>query len=171
MPATYDRIAAQTVTGSAASAIQFSSIPSTYTDLVIVVSAKQTGTPTGTDAFITLNGNGASIYSRTVLIGDGVNATSSRATNMDRAYFPVSPGTGDAVMIFNFMNYSNTATNKTILMRYGGNPGVVYASTYLFASTAALSTIAFTASDRLGAGTPDSWDIGSSFTLYGIKAA
>jgi hypothetical protein len=171
MPATYDRIASQTVTGSAASAIQFSDIPSTYTDLVVIVSAKQTGTPTGTDAFVTLNGNGASIYSRTVLIGDGVSATSSRATNMDRAYFPVSPQTSDAIMIFNFNNYSNTSTNKAMLMRYSGSPGVTYASGYLFASTAAISIIAFTASDRMGAGVADSWDIGSTFTIYGIRAA
>lgn len=170
MPSTYEKIATQTL-ASAASSVTFSSIPGTYTDLVFVIQAKQTGTPTGTDAFITLNGSGSSIYSRTVLNGDGTTASSSRGTNMDRAYFPVSPQTADAVIICNFMNYANTTTNKTMLMRYGGSPGVVYAAVYLFASTAALTTIAITGSDQMGAGTPDNWAIGSTFNLYGIKAA
>lgn len=171
MPATYNLIESQTVTGSAVSAVQFSTIPSTYSDLIVVVSTKQTGTPTGTDAFVTLNGNGASIYSRTIILGDGTNATSSRATNMDRGYFPLSPGTGNIVtMIFNFINYSNTTSNKAMLMRYNEPGAATYAGGYLFASTAAISTIAFTASDRMGAGTPDSWDVGSTFRLYGILA-
>lgn len=170
MPSTYEKIATQTL-ASAASSVTFSSIPGTYTDLVLVVLAKQTGTPTGTDAFITLNGSGSSIYSRTVLNGDGTTASSSRGTNMDRAYFPVSPQTADAVIIYNFMNYANTTTNKTFLMRYGGSPGVTFAAVYLYRSTAALTTIALTGSDQMGAGTPDNWAIGSTFNLYGIKAA
>lgn len=172
MPSTYDRIARQTVTGSAVASVEFSSIPSTYTDLVVVVTAQQTGTPTATDAFVTLNGNGSSIYSRTVLYGDGTAASSSRNANFDRAYFALSPQSARfATVIYDFNNYSNTTTNKSMLMRYGDAGLALYSASYLFRSTSAISIIAFTASDRMGAGVADSWSVGSTFTLYGIKAA
>lgn len=168
--ATYALIASQTVTGSAVTSIQFSSIPNTYTDLVLVTSIKQVGSPTATDAFITLNGNGASVYSRTILYGDGVNATSSRASNMDRLYFFLSPSSEFVTTTINFMDYSNTTTAKSILWRFGTGGSGVGAGCYLYNSLLAIDTIAVTASDRMGSGSPDSLDVGSTFRLYGIQA-
>jgi hypothetical protein len=72
MPNTYTLIASNTVGSGGTSAITFSSIPSTYTDLLIKVTAR--GTDTSTNGWnqggITFNSS-SSGYSSTVLVGRG----------------------------------------------------------------------------------------------------
>ena len=170
MAKTYEPIATYTLPSSQAT-VSFTSIPGTYTDIVAVLSLKQTGTPTGTDAFFQINA-AVTGYSGTFLRGNGSTATSTRITNADRGYFQGSPLTTNFTnVIYNFMNYSNTTTYKTILMKFAEGADAVYAATYLYRNTAAITTISFTSSDQFGAGSPDYWTAGSTFTLYGIKAA
>ena len=64
MPNTYEPIATNTL-GSAASSVTFSSIPSTYTDLIVVMNyANSTGLA---DVFFRFNGDTGSNYSDTIL--------------------------------------------------------------------------------------------------------
>jgi hypothetical protein len=76
---TYEAIATQTL-GSAAASVTFSSIPGTYTDLVVVIAGTLT---TGSDnVSFQLNGDSGANYSVTVLTGDGSTASSGRASNL-----------------------------------------------------------------------------------------
>ena len=77
MPATYEPIQTTTL-GSAAASYTFSSIPSTYTDLKLVI----TGTSVGAYADIDLrfNSDTATNYSWTALAGNGTAASSYRAS-------------------------------------------------------------------------------------------
>lgn len=169
MPSTYEPIATQTL-GSTAGIVTFSSIPQTYTDLVLIQSARVSSTYDITAVrvnSVTTN------YSGTYLEGNGSNATSGRGTAEIAARLGYVPGTSYSgewsAEIYNFMNYANTTTYKTILSRtnfVGSTVGFnVQAKVTLIPTTSAITQI--TTQPVNGA----VWAIGSTFTLYGIKAA
>lgn len=170
---TYTMIATQTVTGSSAGTVVFSSIPSTYTDLVMVCHARGVAAVGMEGSAIRFNGDTAANYSQTELKGDGASAASSRNTgdtyirNID-AYVGSTAASG----IFGFyelhvMNYANTTTYKTTLGRssslYSG-AGVAHLAAGLWRSTAAINSITHV-------GYNGNIDVGSTFTLYGISCA
>jgi len=74
---TYTPIATTTL-GSSATSYTFTSIPSTYTDLVIVAQIKG---DTTTYLNLRFNGDTGSNYSRTTLSGNGSTASSERRSN------------------------------------------------------------------------------------------
>lgn len=166
MPKTYEPIATTTLTAGTAS-VTFSSIPATYTDVVAVVQAISDGTYANFN--VRVNGDSGSNYSRTRLSGNGTSATSARATNQTSLFLADVSGisnTGYSMYIVNFMNYSNTTTYKSMLSRtntVNGNIGDgVELHAHLWRSTSAINEINFLVS---------SFASGSTFTLYGIKAA
>lgn len=170
MPAgpTYEPIATTTLGSSTASVIVMSSIPSTYTDLILVING---GTSSGANAlYMRFNNDSSSIYSTTYLYGNGSSAASGRLTGRDAAaigYF-VEPGTGNEFnSIAHIQNYSNTTTFKTVLDRANSTAGTypgAEASVSLWRSTSAINRI-----DVLV--TTNTLNSGMTLTLYGIKAA
>lgn len=167
MPQTYEPIATQTVSGSAVSTFQFTSIPSTYTDLIIVM---QPALSVSNNAiYLDFNNDTATNYSWTALTGNGSSATSARASNQglgsvaNDSLYPIST-LGSTTIIINCQNYLNTTTNKTYIVR-GGQAGTsTQALVGTWRNTAAINAIKFYAS-------ASNFSIGSTFTLYGIKAA
>jgi hypothetical protein len=163
MPAgsTYTPIATTTL-GSAATDYTFSSIPNTYTDLVIVINGAASSGSTNT---LKVNYNGdttSGLYSHTRLLGDGSSASSARQSNANYA------GAGDtgndrAVFIINIQNYANTTTNKTFVSR-SNSQNFVSSYVGLWRNTAAITSV------TLGINTLQ-WATGTTFTLYGIAAA
>ncbi len=161
MPATYEPIATTTL-GSAQASVSFTSISGSFTDLRLVMA--------GTDAtaidpvIITLNGDTGSNYSYTLLYGDGTNAASTRSSNLThiRAGYL---GTVQGNTLVDFLNYSNTTTNKTVLGRGNVSNWGVTAQVALWRSTAAITSMTIA---NLSA---YNFNSGSTFTLYGIKAA
>jgi hypothetical protein len=169
MASTYEPIATTTL-GSAASSVTFSSISSSYTDLVLIISGRSTRASTDDSLYIQFNSDTATNYSYTELAGNGTAASSGRAssqtqirpsTNMDAA--SQAAGTFTPVII-SMNNYSNTTTYKTTLSRSNMAAKEVSAVVGLWRSTAAISTILI----KCAVG---NLDTGSTFTLYGIKAA
>ena len=160
MPKTYEPIATTTL-GSAASSVTFSSIPSTYTDLVLVASG--TNTTSAQSVRMTFNGITTTTYSRTAIFGDGSSAQSTRdsnATGIDNIYY----GTTQGVAILQIMNYANTTTNKTVISRNNDSASSVNAVVGLWRSTNAINQITLTAQTS-------NFATGSTFTLYGIRSA
>jgi hypothetical protein len=163
MPAgiTYSTIATQTVT-SATSSVSFGSIPSTYTDLVLVIE----GTVTSNCGIqLLFNSNSASNYSFTRMTGDGSTASSDRSSNatfMELGYYVTTTRNMNIVQI---MNYSNTTTFKTVLNRASAQSVNIGAQAYveMWRQTSAINSITINASGNLSSG--------SILTLYGIKAA
>lgn len=161
MAITYEAISSQTL-GSAQSSVTFNSF-SGYTDLVIVLNTKLAST---TSTYMNFNGDTAGNYSFTRIYGNGSSAVSDRVgtnlTGIDIQY----AGSGDGnVTIVNLMNYANSTTYKTSLTRWNttGSTGYVGANVNLWRSTAAITSITFSNSVN--------FSVGSTFTLYGIKAA
>jgi hypothetical protein len=161
MAKTYEPIATNTVSGTSTSTITFSSIPSTYTDLILVFQAQVTDAY----ALFRVNGNSSSLYSRTDFYGNGSSAASNRGTN-ETTWYPSTGGSSvTGTGIVHIMNYANTTTNKTALIRNDVTNGLVDASAWLWRSTAAITSIS------LAVPAANNWIAGSTFTLYGIKAA
>lgn len=169
MPVTYDKIATQTVT-TATSTITFNSITSAYTDLIVVTHG--TATSNGLSVRLQFNGDTTTNYSRTTLSGYSSAAGSTRFTNASSigSNWQVGGGTdGPSPVIFQILNYTNTTTFKTVLLRgnfypYGGNSEVT-AEVGLWRKTPeAINSITVTSS-------PGNFAVGSTFTIYGIKAA
>lgn len=159
MASTYEPIATQTL-GSAASSVTFSSISGSYTDLVLVFNG--TVTSSATSWGLQFNSDTGTNYSNTSLFGDGSSAGSNRATSQTNTVGSFS-GTDNSTNIVQIMNYSNATTYKTALSRNNGG-GYVSARVALWRNTAAITSVtAITASNQFASG--------STFTLYGIKAA
>ena len=164
---TYTPIATTTL-GSAQAQVTFSSISGSYTDLVLVINGSMTsGSET---ARVRLNGSSSSVYSQTNLAGNGTSATSSRNSSqtsfrLGETYSGLT--TARWTVLLNIMNYSNTTTNKTMLMRTNDTSGEVAANVGLFASTSAITSIDIYARIDLA----NTFVAGSTFTLYGIAAA
>ncbi len=170
MAKTYEPIATYTIPSSTNS-YTFTSIPTTYTDLILICSLGQVTTP---NQGVMQVGNGSvdtgSNYSDTVLYGNGSAAGSTRTTSATSmlAGYTAAPETASNtynVETHHFMNYSNTTTNKTVLHRASKASNGVDAVVSLWRSTAAINTIKYfvTGGGNLAAG--------STLTLYGIKAA
>jgi hypothetical protein len=80
MATTYSLISSVTVGATAVATMEFTSIPQTYTDLKIVISARNNGTPPG-NILIGFNSN-ASSFTNIFLQGDGANGASSNVAQM-----------------------------------------------------------------------------------------
>ena len=166
MASTYNVISTQTLTGTATT-VTFSSVPSTYTDLVLVLSVKNT--TANTYPLVRFNSDTGSNYSITTLVGSAAGAVSYRASNQTSMYINYSDPLPTAASTFatfvvNLQSYSNSTTYKTILSRVGNTGSAVEALAGLWRNTNAISTIALTCD-------AGSYAAGSTFTLYGIKAA
>lgn len=159
MAVTYEPIATYTIP-SAQSSYTFSVVPGTYTDLVLVFA----GTLSASGGWaIRVNGDTAGNYSNTTMYGDGTTAASNRSasdTSMGLGYTTTS----QSVTTINLMNYANTTTFKTALARNSAASADVDARVGMWRNTAAITSVtALTYSGNFASG--------STFTLYGIKAA
>ena len=167
MPATYEPIATTTL-GSAQATVTFSSIPGTYTDLVLITNSRSDSTTRGVS--VQFNNDTGSNYSVTRLRGDGSTASSNRASN--QTYIEIgdqniSTDTAGNIgnVICHIQNYSNATTYKTTLSRANVADVTVRAIVGLWRSTNAITEI-----DIISSG-GNNFISGSTFTLYGIKAA
>jgi hypothetical protein len=158
---TYEAIATQTL-GSAAASVTFSSIPSTYTDLVLVAAGSMT-TGGATGLSLQFNGDTGLNYSKTEVLGDGSTATSSRSSGFGSMNIGLIDSTAQCNSIFQIMNYANTTTYKTALARGNNASGYVRAGVGLWSSTAAITSVTVLP--------PYNFATGSTFSLYGIKSA
>ena len=162
--ATYEPIATTTL-GSAQSSITFSSIPATYTDLVLICSVK------GDSALglvrVRFNGDTGNNYSYTRIYGTGSAVASDRSNNTSSMELS-DPGGGfnyQFIVAKGFINnYASTTTYKTMLGRGDEVANVTMATANLWRSTSAINSVTvFTTSNNFIAG--------SMVTLYGIAAA
>jgi len=163
---TYTPIATVTLASNQSSDVIFTSIPSTYTDLYLVINAG--ATTTNTDYAIRVNNDSGTNYSWTGLWGSGSGSGSLRGTAQDRYkmtyYGNLDTNLSGTIGQINFQNYSNTTTYKTMFggSRNGATYGV-YETVCLWRNTVAINQINILISGTCLAG--------STFSLYGITAA
>lgn len=163
---TYEPIMTYNGTGSSGT-ISFTSISATYTDLrIILVGTETNGTFYEFD--MRYNNDSSSNYSLTYLQGNGSSSTSGRYSNADKIRLGEA-GTDTTLptfIIVDVMNYANTTTNKTALIRYNefqSSAGDVGTKIAVWRSTSAINRI-----DLLNLG--GNFTTITTATLYGIKA-
>lgn len=165
MPVTYEPIATQTL-GSTAASITFSSIPSTYTDLRLVL---VNTTSTAANLYMRFNSDTSTNYSSTHVAGNGSSVNNARYTNLAYARLFDTGATSTTVptmVEIDIFSY-NGSTNKTTLCRFSGDlngSGATDSSVSLWRQTSAISTILLYPSGG-------TFSVGTTATLYGIKNA
>jgi hypothetical protein len=165
MAKTYEPIATHTMPSAAAS-YTFTSVSSSYTDIVLIGNLMA-----GTTNFDIQIGNGSadtgSNYSSTRVYGNGSSAGSDRqASNNTGILGNISnSATVPTNFIVSLQNYKNTTTYKTFISRFNDSSTITFGIVGLWRSTSAINTIKIysTSSNNIPAG--------STFTLYGIAAA
>lgn len=167
MPKTYEPIQTQTLTGTP-STVDFTSIPQTYTDLILV---SQVDFDSQGNLSFRLNSDSGTNYSYIHLSGNGTSATSSRGGSTSVGLCTVTAEftttLGDGVSITHFMNYSNTTTNKTVISRANTASLGVSLVVSLWRNTNAITSISLGKNLTFSSG----FQSGSTFTLYGVKSA
>ncbi len=170
MANTYTLIASNTLSTTAAS-VTFSSIPATYTDLVLkfLVRSDESGA-TRSNIIMKINGTTAN-YSYTRLIGNGSTASSSRVSSgaeFDLGDISGAAGTSNTFTSGELYIPSYTASqNKPIssFLAQENNTTSAFIRPYanLWSNTSAITSLAFTVNGGFNFVT------GSTFWLYGIK--
>jgi len=152
--------------GTAVSSVTFSSIPQTYTDLVIVAATTSTVAATN---FTLRFGNGsvdtASNYSAIRLVGNGSSASSGTNSGTVLNFGDIGNPNTPAVNIIHIMNYTNTTTFKTILGRANTVDIQLQALVGLWRKTPEAINII-----TIGTGS-NNFAVGSTFSLYGIASS
>lgn len=162
---TYEPIATATLNGSTAS-YTFSSIPSTYTDLILVQSLP--GDPSGTYGYSNyrVNSDTGSNYNSSYYYWYNA-ATYGRQTSSAFILNGTSSYLGNTNIITHIQNYSNSTTYKSLITRANfsansnGVPQEIWESIGVWRSTAAINSV--TAYMNTG-----NYSSGSTLTLYGI---
>jgi len=173
MPTTYQLISSNTLSTSTAS-VTFSSIPQTYTDLIVKVSARNAGTANAYPSImrVRLNSDTSSLYSSTYLYGQDNTAGSFNESNTDRiGAYASNSNTSTSNTFSNVEIYipSYTASqNRPVSVNGAAEINATTAninavSAGLYGSTTAVSSI------TLSSGNSQDFVSGSSFDLYGIK--
>ena len=174
--ASFESIATLTGNGSA-TALTFSSIPSTYQHLQIRAIAKRAGTTTSfSTGEINFNSDFGTNYASHNLTGDGTSATAGGSSTIARIYiqdFIAGSGTGFTntvgYAIIDILDYASTSKNKTVRIASGGQNDTgstgnkVNLSSGLWMSTSAINSITFNS--------PAAFTTQTTFALYGIKGA
>ena len=165
MAITYDPIATTTL-GTATSSITFSSIAGTYTDLRLVWAGSWN---TSSDRFcVRFNGDTGSNYGYTNLYGDGSSVASGRGNNVFIVANQTSRAQGlmsmNALDIFSYAG----STFKTVLLDSPfdeNGAGYMIKQVACWRSTAAITSVTMLTLNG------NNFAIGTTATLYGIKAA
>jgi hypothetical protein len=120
---------------------------------------------------VRFNSDTGNNYSRTWVYGDGSSALSSRTSNASSAYYgSTASGSEFLLNTFDIMNYSNSTTFKTTLVKQAqaSSGGIIGAFCYLwFKSTKE----PITRVDFISATGGATIAVGSSITVYGIANA
>lgn len=162
MASTYTPIATTTLSSSTSS-YTFSSIPSTYTDLILVCNYLSENT--NGQGYIRFNSDSSTNYSRTAVYGAGSNPATFRQSNNAGCPVGMSASSDFQTIIMHIMGYSNGTTYTTVLDREK-NAGVTLIQAITWRSASVINSISIESFDG-----SSSIQAGATFTLYGIAAA
>jgi hypothetical protein len=168
--ATYYLIASN-VLSTTTTTVTFSSIPATYTDLIIRFTGRS-DTSGSRDTFIALNSDSGSNYSANYMYQEGASVSAGLYSNQTNLLINDSlPGTNFNSNLFGFTevyipNYLESQNKQINAVYTNANYASAVTGRYTihahqYRSTTAISTIALTGQNNFVAG--------STFYLYGVK--
>lgn len=171
MANTYTLIASNTLSSSAAS-VTFSSIPANYTDLVLRMFTRESGTGIYQNIQITFNGSSANSYTGTYLQGSGSAASSGRETTATAPLFNWGGINNTASQTSNtfasselyiprYLARTNKPSGGFSVTENNATAAYIWNFANLWGNTSEITSITIA--------TPNSFVSGSSFFLYGIS--
>ena len=168
MANTFELIASSTVGSGGAASIVFSSIPSTYTDLVLKLSIRSEGTSTNA-VLLQLNGSSAN-GSIKAIEGNGSAAsswtdTSSYAGNIPPSTYTASTFSNNEVYIPNYAGSTNKSSSVDSVTENNATAALADLQANLWSNTAAVTSITL---NRNGTNNFAQY---STAYLYGVKNA
>ena len=166
MASTYELIASVTVGSGGASSIDFTSIPATYTDLVLKASLRSEGNFNWT--YIAFNGSSAN-FTEKRLYGSG-SATGSQSDTGNNAFlqdqdgYTASTFSNGEIYIPNYAGSAYKSFSVDTVQENNATGAFAFLTAGLWSSTSAINQITIT---------PDTADIAQYSTayLYGVKNA
>jgi hypothetical protein len=170
MPTTFTKIASVSVGVLGASTIDFTSIPSTYTDLCLKVSYREVFAASFLTPNIYLNGvNTGTSYSGRRLEGNGASAGSASyssgakatAENINAGSSTASTFTSAEIYIPNYAGSNNKSWSMDIVTENNATTSFAELHASLFSNTSAINRVTLEA--------PSSFVQYSTAVLYGIK--
>ena len=173
MASTYTLISSQVLASSAAS-VTFSSIPATYTDLVVRASARdtQTGSVIYQSIQVQFNSDTSTIYSVTILSGNGSTSASSRFSSISHTIDNSGTNSDATTNTFSntemyFPNYLSTTSKPYSEFAVAENNATyagISATADLYRNTSPITSLKLSTNGG-------SFVQYSSFYLYGISNA
>ena len=170
MPDTFVKIASVTVGSGGSSTISFTSIPSTYTDLCLKISARSETTSFALN--LTVNGS-TSGYSERLLYASGTSVASATASETKINWLDLQNSSATTANTFSscdvyIPNYAGSSyksfSGDTVTETNASTDNNLYVNAALWSNTAAITSITLTA----GVGDVAQY---STATLYGIKSS
>jgi hypothetical protein len=172
MPAgpTYEPIATYTVPNTSTGYVYFNSIPQTYTDLVLITTARTTHPNTSNEMWIWFNNDATASYQLIRLVVTPGEQIAGRDFNQSSLRPGVFPGGNQNAIDYgmgywNILNYTNNTTQKSLIGRTNDPRDWVAACVCTYSKTDPITSMTLSFTDGRY------WLIGSTATLYGIKAA
>ena len=167
MPDTFIKIASVTVGAGGAATIDFSSIPSTYTDLSLQLSLRDNRAQDFNDFILKPNGSTSGFTSRAV-IGNGTSASSASYTTglagvEDSATATASTFANISIYIPNYAGSNQKSASIDSVSEKNATYAEAWLIAYLWANTAAITSLSLVPSASA------SFVQYSTATLYGIK--
>lgn len=167
MPNTFSLIASSTVGSGGAASIDFSSIPSTYTDLLIKISLRGDRAVEIDDQLIVKPNNSSASLTYVHVRGNGATATSG---TVNRTYVPAAGATASTfgngeIYIPNYAGSTNKSFYVDTVAENNGTTGYDSMQAFLWSNTAAINQVVIAPVSGTG------FVQYSTAYLYGVKNA
>lgn len=164
---------AVTVGSGGAADITFSSIPNTYTDLILKVSARTNTAQNYVSLAVRFNGDTSAVYSTRLLYGDGSAAGSGSESAQTRSQWQYGTGTSATANTFgsidlyipNYAGNTNKSFSGDSVSENNATNAIAALKSGLWANTAAITSI--TIYDPL----PNNFLQYTTAYLYGVSNA
>jgi hypothetical protein len=172
MANTYVAIATVTVSTSAPTTIEFNTIPTTYTDLLVKLSVRTSKGSVSDSLGIYFNGSSTGYTTRSI-VGNGSTATSGTDTGYTDAYVGESNADGATASTFsnqeiyipNYQSSNNKSFSVDSVAENNATQGYNQTIAGIWANTAAITSVRF----RTFNTTNRTFNQYTTATLYGIK--
>jgi len=167
MANTYEIISKTTVGSGGAANIEFTSIPATYTDLVLKVSARGTGADNS--ILINYNSDTGANYSARYIFGDGSAAASTTSssnlltTSINPSTYTSNSFSNAELYIPNYASSNNKSSSHDGVQETNATLAYMALTANLWTNSAAITSI------KLSLGAGQNFAEHSTAYLYGIK--
>jgi len=162
MPSTYTPIASTILSDNQAS-IEFTSIPGTYTDLILTGAISSTDPTFNRALRLQFNTDTSTVYSTINMYGENSLVSTKSPDSSFIGVCETPLGSNFMTVDLQVSNYSNTGMYKTTFSS-GGSANIIISAVGVYMSTSAITSLKLFLSGL-------SFRSGSSVTLHGIAAA